>query len=130
VFGPALLLIVYWGAATTGLMRQCGHTLFLSVIVIASWSLASAPKAWQQRVVAAFLHPACFAWRGVEIALMDFGVTLLNRRSESADVFQWNDAISLTVAITCLTSAVILLARHSRNLMAAAPAIRPMSDKQ
>jgi len=109
IVGPALFLIVYWGAASTGLMRQCGHALFLSIIGVAIWSLSTWPNAWRDRALAIFLHPACFAWRGFEIALMAFGTTLLNRRPDVASLFGWNDVISLAAAIACLAAAVILL---------------------
>jgi hypothetical protein len=116
VFGPALFLIVYWGAASTGLMRQCGHALFLSVIVVAAWSLARWPGAWSQKAVAWFLHPACFAWRAMEILLIAFGTTLLHQRPDVAGLFGWNDLLSLAAAATCLGGAVILLAKTGRSI--------------
>lgn len=116
LFAPALLLIAYWGAASTGLMRQCGHALFLSAIVIAIWSLARWPDARSQSFVNAFLHPACFAWRGLEIALMAFGTTLLNRHHAFADLFALNDLLSLLAAAACLVVLVILLAKTARSL--------------
>lgn len=114
--GPALLLVVYWGAAKTGLMRQCGHALFLSLIVVATWSFAAWPDGWGRKALAAFLHPACFAWRGFEIALMAFGTTLLHRRPELAGVHGWNDVVSLACAAACLAAVVILLANAARSL--------------
>jgi hypothetical protein len=116
VFGPALFLTVYWGAASTGLMRQCGHALFLSVIVVAVWSLATWQSAWTRKAVAWFVHPACFAWRAVEILLVAFGTTLLHRRPEPAGLFGWNDLISLAIAIACLAGAVILLAKTADSI--------------
>ncbi|MSU50224.1 MAG: hypothetical protein EXS37_14255 [Opitutus sp.] len=116
LFGPALFLIVYWGAASTGLMRQCGHTLFLSVIVVASWSLATGPSTPLRQALTVFLHPMCFAWRGIEIGVMAFGTTLLNRRPDLADSFGWNDVISLGAAVGCLTAVVILLAKTAGSI--------------
>ncbi len=109
---PALLLIVYWGAASSGMMRHCGHVLFVSFIVLGVWSLHTHAGDWRDRALAAFFHPACFAWRGIEIALMAFGTTFLYTRPHWAGPLGWNDAVSLTVAATCLTSAIILLARQ------------------
>lgn len=34
VLGPAVLLGVYWGGDPLGLMRECGHPLFLAVIAV------------------------------------------------------------------------------------------------
>ena len=111
VFGPALFLIIYWGAASTGLMRQCGHALFFGVIVAAMWGLATGSAPWLRKAALASLHPACFAWRGLEIGLMAFGTTLLNRRPDLSDLFGWNDVISIGLAAACLAGALILLAR-------------------
>jgi hypothetical protein len=114
LFGPAIFLVVYWGAASTGLMRQCGHALFFSVIVLTAWSLARWHGAWSRRATGMLLHPACFAWRGIEIAAMAFGTTLLNRRPDFSGLFGWNDAISLVCAGAFLIAAVGLLARSAR----------------
>jgi hypothetical protein len=116
LFGPALFLVAYWGAASTGLLCYCGHALFLSAIVIAMWSLATWRGPSVQKTIAAFLHPACFAWRGVEIALVAFGTTLLNRRPDFGGLFGWNDVISFAVAALCLAGAVIVLANAARSV--------------
>jgi hypothetical protein len=116
VIGPALLLIIYWGAASTGLMRQCGHALFLSVIVLAVWSIATSDGETMPRLLDAFLHPVCFAWRGIEIGLMAFGTTLLNQRPDFRGAYGWNDLVSLMVAVGCLVAAVILLAKAARSI--------------
>ena len=110
---PALLLVFYWGAASTGLMRHCGHVLFVSTIVLGVWGLGLHAGPWKKRALAVFLHPACFAWRGLEIGLMAFGTTLLNRFPQWNGPFGWNDGVSLAAAAACLTSAVILLAKAS-----------------
>ncbi len=34
ILGPAVLLVVYWGASPTGLMRECGHPLLVAIIGI------------------------------------------------------------------------------------------------
>lgn len=121
LIAPALFLIAYWGAASTGLMRQCGHALFLSVIVVTIWTCARWPSSLLDNAVAAFLHPACFAWRGFEIALMAFGVTLMNWRHDFSDLFRWNDAVSLVAALGCLIALVMVLARGVRSEFPRAP---------
>ncbi len=112
VLGPALFLIVYWGAACSGLMRHCGQVLFVSTIAFGVWSL------WQdrgalglRRLARVFLHPACFAWRAGEIALMAFGTSLLHRVPRWGDQFAINDYLSLLVATLCLIVATMILAR-------------------
>ncbi len=113
--GPSLLMVIYWGAASSGMMRHCGHVLFVSFIVLGVWALHAHAGAWRERALAAFLHPACFAWRGAEIALMAFGTTLLHARPTWNGPLGWNDGLSVTVAAGCLIGAVILLARTLRS---------------
>jgi len=116
VVGPAGLLIVYWGAGHAGLMRYCGHVLFLSSIPFAVWTLAQPGPAWQRWCAAALAHPLCVALRGLEIAWMAFGSTLHHHIPDIGDHFGWNDWISLLVAAICLTGALVLLARALRDL--------------
>ena len=47
VFGPGLLLVVYMGAGNSGLMRYCGHALFLSCVAFSIWSLAQPGMRWR-----------------------------------------------------------------------------------
>ncbi len=114
--GPALFLVAYWGAASSGLMRHCGHVLFVSFIVLGAWSLHTHAGAWRDRALAAFLHPACFTWRGLDVALMAFGTTLLHARPDWRGPLGWNDGVSLALAAACLAGAVILLAKASAAL--------------
>ena len=129
--GPTLLTLVYWGAANTGVMRHCGHVLFVSAVVLGAWGLHAHAGAWRRRALQAFLHPACFAWRGLEIALMAFGTTLLNARPQWTGPLGWNDALSLAAAAACLAAAVILLAQGTaavkHHLSAPAPPARNSS---
>jgi hypothetical protein len=127
LFAPALFLIAYWGAASTGLMRQCGHALILSIIVLAIWSLATWPGGWTRGALAAFLSPACFVWRGLEIAVMALGTTLMNFRHDYAVLFRWNDALSLAGAATCLVAAVVLLVKTAADLRPALSAHHSVS---
>jgi hypothetical protein len=113
IIGPALFLVAYWGAASTGLMRQCGHALFLSVIVMAVWSCAKWDAPCSRTAMRIFLHPACFVWRGVEIAIMAFGTTLLNRQPELAGLFGWSDLVSIACAVGLLAITVVVLVRAS-----------------
>ena len=115
LIAPAVFMIAYWGIAPTGLMRQCGHALFVSAIVFAVWRVSQWPATAQRKVLAAARHPACFAWRGGEVALMALGTTLLNWRHSYAELFRWNDAISLAVALACLSGLVLVLARATRD---------------
>lgn len=112
--GPALLLIAYWGAACTGLMRHCGHGLFATVIVLGVWGFRPAGET-PRRLLAFFLHPACLAWRAAEIALMAFGTTLLFEKPNWRGPYGWNDGLSFLAAAGCVVLAAVLLAGGVRS---------------
>ena len=115
VFGPACLLVAYMGAGNAGLMRYCGHALFLSSIPFAVWTLAQPGPAWQRWAALALAHPLCLIVRGLDIAWMAFATTLHHHLPDSADRFGWNDWLSLLAAAIFLTSAIVLLARALRG---------------
>ena len=46
LIGPALLILAYWGAAITGIMRECGHVFFLSGWIFLLWSAGDRIPAW------------------------------------------------------------------------------------
>ncbi len=143
---PTLLLIFYWGAASTGLMRHCGHLLFVSTIVLGVWALSRkcagesrgpgneagvsvtaeagsrcldhSGAGWRRDAVNAFLHPLCFGWRGFEVALVAFGTTLLNAWPAWTGPYGWSDGLALAAAVSCLFSAVWILWRASRAAFA------------
>ncbi|MBS0630710.1 MAG: hypothetical protein JSS11_02270 [Verrucomicrobia bacterium] len=46
VLGPLLLTLIYWGAASTGIMRECGHVIFLAGWIFLAWSAGDALPAW------------------------------------------------------------------------------------
>lgn len=46
VLGPLLFTLVYWGAASTGIMRECGHVIFFAGWIFLAWSAGDALPAW------------------------------------------------------------------------------------
>ncbi|HVU35374.1 MAG TPA: hypothetical protein VHE61_18195 [Opitutaceae bacterium] len=118
VVGPALFLIVYWGAADSGLMRHCGQVLFLSIIALSVWSLGHRDDRWRRVACRGFMHPACLAFRGLEIAVMAFGTTCLNGFPHWGAPFAAGDVASLIIALGCLAGAIILLAKAGASLQA------------
>lgn len=46
LIGPILLFVLYWGIATTGLMREGGHVIFLGGWAFLVWSAADRIPAW------------------------------------------------------------------------------------
>lgn len=114
VAGPALFLVAYWGAADSGLMRHCGQVLFLSVIVFAIWYLFRYDAPWRRSVAALFLHPACFAFRGLEVAVMAFGTSMVGGFPHWGSPLVENDLVSLAAALVCLCAATVVLAKAAR----------------
>ncbi len=111
VFGPGLLLVVYMGAGNSGLMRYCGHALFLSCVAFSIWSLAQPGMRWRAWAAAALAHPLFLALRALEVGWMAFAPTLHGHIPRPDDRFFLNDRFSLAVAAACLAAAFILLAR-------------------
>jgi hypothetical protein len=111
VLGPGLLLVVYMGAGSSGLMRFCGHALFLSSIAFSIWALAQPGMRWRAWAAAALAHPLFLTLRALEVAWMAFATTLHNHLPLPDDRFFWNDWLSLSFSAACLAAALVLLAR-------------------
>lgn len=74
VVGPALLLTAYWGAFSTGLLRECGHPLFAAWIALTCVSLAR-----NGGLAAKLVALPLFPWLQLpEVFLMLWLTTLLN----------------------------------------------------
>ncbi len=97
IAGPALLLVAYWGAHSTGLMRECGHPLFAATIAVAC-TTASRTHGPLGRIMG---HPL-FPWLQLpETLLMLWLTTLLNPQP-------WTGADPVLNAI-CLGISVLTL---------------------
>lgn len=116
--GPALLLIAYWGAADTGLMRHCGHVLFLTCIALGLWSVARDSNS-TPGVGRVLLHPLLFGYRIIDIGVMAFGTTLINGLARGSGVFFFNDLVSIALATTSLLGAGVILVRGAKDISAA-----------
>jgi hypothetical protein len=105
VFGPALSLLIYWGADETGLMRECGHTLFLSVAVFGAWILRNSRASWMGWAMAGLTAAGWIALRAADIGWMAFGTTLDHSRDFAGAYYCWNDILSVSAAVTVLSAA-------------------------
>ncbi|MGD1031995.1 MAG: hypothetical protein ABSA05_12740 [Opitutaceae bacterium] len=114
--GPCAFLVIYWGFGSTGLMQECGHWLFLSVLLLAAWTLREPGGAWRRRFAAALTHPALMLLSGLDVAWMAFGATLHDRLPNLDAPFGWNDSIALAFALGCLGAAVYWMAIALRPL--------------
>jgi hypothetical protein len=109
--GPAILLVAYWGADDTGLMRECGHAIFLSFIVLTVWTLYQPGPSWKRRLIALLASPVFLAIRAVDLSWMAFGTSLRRFEVLLDSYYGWNDRLSLAIAAACLAAAVIWMAR-------------------
>lgn len=114
VAGPAVLMIVYWGMDPLGLMRECGHPLFIAIIALLC-AVAAHSGGWPAHVLA---HRAVPWLQLPETLLMLWLTTLLNPANQAV-LFPDLDAGALAVNLAALATAAWLLARHRAGLMAA-----------
>ena len=112
VIGPALALIAYWGAFSTGLMRECGHPLFVAIIGVTCVGAAES-EGWLQRVLR---HPATPWWQLPETLLMLWLTTLANPAPFPSDLRQFDPLyFSITVLALGLTAWLLSSARRRRR---------------
>ncbi len=87
--GPLLFLILYWGVATTGLMREAGHVLFLTGWVFLVWSAGDRVPAW-------VTGPVFAALRAIEVMGMMFATAFV--AGNWGGIWLVNDWLWLAVA--------------------------------
>jgi hypothetical protein len=111
VIVPALFITAYWGMDPLGLMRECGHPLFVAIIAIISVVAAREGG----RVRAILRHP-CVPWLQLpETWLMMWLTTLLNHAPTVVD-FAHLDAVYFALNGIALGSAAWLIARSRAML--------------
>jgi hypothetical protein len=111
VAGPALLLVLYWGAYATGLMRECGQPLFAAILGVACLELARSRGA-----LASLLSHPIFPWLQLpETLLMLWLTTLLNphRPPGNAGLL---DGLYLAIGVLALAGAAYILSMARRRL--------------
>lgn len=111
VLGPALLFVIYWGWETTGVMRDCGHWLLFSTILLGVWTLREPGPSWRLWAITALTSPMLLILRGLDIGWMAFGTALRDHLPALYAPFGANDWISLVLAAAFLAGVVIWLAR-------------------
>lgn len=120
VIGPAALLVVYWGCASTGLMRHTGQWLFLSIILFCVWSLRETGRSWRRFAVVLLASPLFLIVRGLDLGWMALGTALHDHFPAAVSGFFVNDWISLGLAALFLVTAVVwfamILATTRENL--------------
>ena len=106
LFGPAAMLVTYWGGDPLGLMRECGHPLFLTVIGAAVWVAAHGGG----RLTAGLAHPAV-PWLQLPETLIMLWFTTLANAAPHPRAHHELDGLALAAHLGCLLAAALILAR-------------------
>jgi hypothetical protein len=106
--GPALLLTAYWGASSTGLMRECGHPLLVGLVGLGIVGAAAHPQAWEARLLA---H-RWFPWLQLPgMFLMLWLTTAMNPAPSGADYAVLNP-MYVIVNVGALVGISVLIGRR------------------
>ncbi len=116
VIGPTAFLVIYWGCASTGLMRHTGQWLFLSIILFSVLSLRQVEGRLRFWTVFIMTQPVLLILRGLDVGWMAFGTTLHDHFPNPSSPFFLNDWITLGLASAFLISGVFLLARKLQSI--------------
>lgn len=120
--GPALLLIAYWGATALGLMRECGHPLFVAIAGVTVVVLARHGG----RLARFVAHPV-FPWLQLPgVLAMLWLTTLLNPHPPTLR-FAGLDPAYLAINGAALVAAAWVLSRY-RKAALAEPAAKPVTN--
>lgn len=106
LLGPSAMLVAYWGGDPLGLMRECGHPLFLSAIGATVW-IAAGPGRRFGRLLA---HPAVPWLQLPETLVMLWLATWVNPAPHPRMHHQL-DWLALALHLACLAAAAAILAR-------------------
>lgn len=93
---PFVIFSIYWGAFTTGMMREGLHVWVFSIFLFITWSLLSANK---EGIQLSCWQSALFALRAVEIVLMLLLPTLLTTHTYLSPSYTNIDLIMLTIMV-------------------------------
>lgn len=110
LFGPAALLVAYWGGDPLGLMRECGHPLFLTVIGTTVWIAARGGG----RLAACLAHSAV-PWLQLPETLTMLWLATMANAAPYPRMHHHLDGLALAVHLACLLAAAAILARARRS---------------
>jgi hypothetical protein len=103
---PALFLVAYWGMDPVGLLRECGHPLFVTVIAF----LGLETQRPASRLGALVAHPAVPWLQLPETLLMLWLTTLANPQPPAGEHIHL-DPFYLALNVLALAAAALLLSR-------------------
>jgi len=111
-----MLLVAYWGGDPLGLVRECGHPLFLAAIGVTTWVAAKEGG----RLSCLLAHPAAPWLQLPETLAMLWLATWVNA-SPYPRMHHQLDWLALAAHLACLTAAAAILARARRDAAASFP---------
>jgi len=106
LLGPSAMLVAYWGGDPLGLMRECGHPLFLSAIGATVW-IAAGPGCRFGRLLA---HPAV-PWLQLPETLVMLWLATWANPAPHPRMHHQLDWLALALHLACLAAAAAILAR-------------------
>ena len=120
ILGPAVLLCLYWGDKSTGLMRECGHPLVPAIIAVTViWFDRSAARPARATGASSapggrapprlFFHPA-FPWLQLPGAVLMFWLTTLANPHPPVSDLKALDPVWLVLNLGCLAAIATLAA--------------------
>ena len=110
LIGPAVMLVAYWGGDPLGLMRECGHPLFLAAVGVTLWIAARD----RGRFAAGLAHPA-LPWLQLPETLVMLWLATWANAQPHARVQHEFDGAALFLHLACLLGAAAILARARRG---------------
>jgi hypothetical protein len=106
VVAPALLMVFYWGMDPLGLLRECGHPLFLGLIAV----VCATAEVREGRLARLLTHRAVPWLQLLEVLLMLWLTTLLNPEKHAV-LYPDLDWLALTVNLAALLATALVLTR-------------------
>lgn len=106
LIAPTCLILVYWGAATTGIMRQCGHVVFLSSWVFLVWAGGQSLPDWSR-------SPRFIGARAIEVLAVVWGPTLATSSGLWGPPWALNDLLWFGLAVLSVVGVAALVIRSA-----------------
>ncbi len=110
VIAPALLITANWGMDPLGLMRECGHPLFVAILALLC-VVAAQSGGWLRSIL---LQPALPWLQLPETCLMLWLTTLANRHPWPVEYDQL-DPLNLAINVLALLLVARVLAKHRQQ---------------
>jgi hypothetical protein len=108
---PALFIVAYWGMDPLGLMRECGHPLFVALLAL-TCLVAAQPGSWLSRLLAHRVTP----WLQLPETLLMLWLTTFANRGGWGIAFDHLDGPAVAVNLIALSGAALLLSRARSTL--------------